>query len=129
MVDFQETPNKTDAPDPIVETPPPPANTKSPSPKPFPWPICLSLLTCLYLAGIFSFGWYQQNLAAILRIAWISLCSIVPGLNLLAFIGAMTQFRKRPVLGVLTLILTLSVMAGCYWIIQLIIQNAEAVLP
>lgn len=96
--------------------------------KPFPWPLPLALVILITLVGIGLWGWYLNDYILLMRIGWVLLCSVIPGLFLMMIIGSISQIRSRPVLSSISLVFGIVCLSACLWTIQKIVQNAEAFL-
>ena|SRR3989338_8169936 len=96
--------------------------------KPFPWPLPLALFIFITLVGIGFWGWYFNDYILLMRIGWVLLCSVIPGLLLMMIIGSISQIRSRPIIRSVSLIFGMICLSACLWAIQKIVQNAEAFL-
>lgn len=127
---------KKDAPaaPPPVETPaakpaeaPAASKPSEAAARPIPWPFLLALLIVAGDGGLLAYQWTTRE-PLFLRTAWISLCSIVPGLAAMVVIGSLAQFRRRPILSTVSLLLGGVMLGGCWWAFQVIAENAPLYL-
>jgi hypothetical protein len=95
---------------------------------PFPWPILLGTTLPFAIISILIWTWHLEDYVLFLRTAWVLLCSIVPGLYLMITIGSVTQFRKRPILSSISLLLGFAVLIFCAWGIQKIVITSATLL-
>lgn len=109
-----------------AKAPAEPAPKAEAKPSPAPWPICLTVLVPLVFGGILLWKWTHEDWSALIRFAWIGLCSVVPGLLVMAVLGSLAQMRRRPFLSVLSLLLSGGMLGACAWAIQYISANAES---
>jgi len=128
MVDFGNTSvenEKSNTSVSNVKTSSPANETKSSSSpnKPFPWPILLVLLLAASVSGVLALQWNERNYTMGSRIAWDSICSIIPAISLMVVIGGIAQFRRRPILSFLSIILGGALIGGSYWAVQKILEN------
>jgi hypothetical protein len=93
------------------------------SKKPFPWPFFLALLLPASVLGTLAWELNQRDFTMGFRIAWDSLCSIVPGISIMILLGALVQFRKRPFLSSVSILLSGAFLGGSYWSVQKIIEQ------
>ena len=91
--------------------------------KPFPWPILLAILTPLAVAGALMVPWQQQDHVLLLRIGWVSLSAVLPGLSLMAALGGFWQIRRRPAFSSLAILLAGSMTGLCLWMAQRIAES------
>ncbi len=91
--------------------------------KPRPWPFLLVLLSPAVIAAFTFWQWQQQEYMSALRAAWVALCSVLPGLVLMAVVGGMVQIRRRPWMSAFTILLGGGTIVACFWVIQKIVET------
>jgi hypothetical protein len=96
------------------------SKASSPTAVSFHWPIFLALaVPFIFLAMV---GWaFYQDYRLFLRIGWIGLCSVVPGLYLMVIVGSLSRFKRRPLVSLVSLLIGLAMLVGCYVAVQEII--------
>jgi Ni/Fe-hydrogenase subunit HybB-like protein len=95
------------------------------STKPFSWPFTLALFLPVAMAGVLLWLWSKDDYTLLLRIAWVSLCSFVPGLSILILLGSLAQLRKRPILSMISVALGLSYLFGAWLLFKWVAENAN----
>ena len=83
--------------------------------KPFCWPLALTVLTALASAGILFSQWLAPDYFQLLRIGWILITSVIPGLNVMVIAGSVAQFRLRPGTSLISLVLGIGSILFCWW--------------
>ncbi len=96
--------------------------------KPFPWPIWLAAAVFGGCLGFFVFIWYQQNYALFLRLGWICLCSVFPGLSLMIILGSLAQIRHHRFLSWFSMVLAAMIFISCCGTIFVITKNVDFLL-
>jgi hypothetical protein len=86
--------------------------------KPFPWPFFLALLLPSAFLGILAWELNQRNYTLGIRLGWDLLNSFIPGFSIMVLIGAIAQFRKRPILSFVSFLLGCLFLVGSYWGVQ-----------
>lgn len=93
-----------------------------PSGKPFPWPLLIAIGSLVGAVGLIQNYFVGDDTAGI-RLKWDLVCSFVPGLSILAIIGALAQFKHRPLLSSLTILMGAGVIFLSYTEIQRLVAN------
>lgn len=83
--------------------------------KPFCWPLLLTILVPLASGGLLLWQWLAPDYFSFLRISWILITSVIPGLNLMVIVGSIAQFRSRPGTSLISLILGIVSILLCSW--------------
>lgn len=96
--------------------------------KPFPWPFFLAMGIPLLIGGILYRLWDQQDILMILRVGWVALCSLIPGLAIMVIIGSLAQIRNRPIFGFLSFAMGGAMLWGCWWGFQQVMEHAPTLL-
>jgi len=91
--------------------------------KPFPWPFLLAVGLPAGVLAWLGWGWKHGDYHFVLRSGWVALCSVLPGLYLMVIAGSVDQFRRRPLLSSLSLLLAGAALSGCWWAVQQIVQT------
>jgi hypothetical protein len=83
--------------------------------KPFCWPLVLAILVPLISAGLLIWQWLAPDYFNFLRISWILITGVIPGLNVMVILGSITQFRARPGTSLVSLVLGIVSILFCWW--------------
>jgi hypothetical protein len=83
--------------------------------KPYCWPLVLTIVVPLASAGLLLWQWLAPEYFNFLRISWILITSVIPGLNLMVIVGSLAQFRSRPATSSASLVLGAASILFCWW--------------
>jgi hypothetical protein len=83
--------------------------------KPFCWPLGLAILVPLVSSGLLVSQWLAPDYFNFLRLSWILITSVIPGLNVMVIVGSIAQFRSRPGTSLISLLLGIVSILFCWW--------------
>ena len=96
--------------------------------RPVAWPLGLAIVLPVLSLGLLAWQWYLPDYFQMLRVGWILVASVIPGLYLMIIIGSISQFKIRPWTSTISLILGFTAWGVCFWILQNVREWAAALL-
>ncbi|MDD2707575.1 MAG: hypothetical protein PHV34_06155 [Verrucomicrobiae bacterium] len=81
------------------------------------WPFWMVVLTPMFALLAVYLSWRSEALSG-LRLAWIAMWSVLPGFAFVAAVGSCAQLRRRPFLGIFSLLLAVLTIGLCWWAID-----------